>query len=224
MLRTTPPIAAALSTLLLLATLALAQPATAPAGVLVVRGETVYTMVGEPIKDGVVLVRGEKIERVGRAADVQVPADAKVLRAKVVTPGLIDAHTVLGLQGFRNEPRDQDQLEKSAPIQPELRAADAFNGREKLLEYVRGFGVTTIHTGPQPGALVPGQTMIVKTRGPTVDDGLITPSAMLTITLGEGAMPEEKGKAPGTRAKEIAMLRGEFIKAQEYDRKRTRAL
>ena len=93
-------------------------------------------------RDGVVLVRGEKIERVGRAADVQVPADAKVLRAKVVTPGLIDAHTVVGLQGFRNEPREQDQLEKSAPVQPELRAADAFNGREKLLEYVRGFGVT----------------------------------------------------------------------------------
>src|SRR5881394_348379 len=164
MLRTHPPIAAVLSTLLLIASTASAQPATAPAGVLVVRGETVYTMAGEPIKDGVVLVRGEKIERVGRAADVQVPADAKVLRAKVVTPGLIDAHTVIGLQGFRNEPREQDQLEKSAPVQPELRAADAFNGREKLLEWVRGFGVTTINTGQAPGELMPGQTMIIKTR------------------------------------------------------------
>src|SRR3954454_13668710 len=111
MLRTFPPIAAVLSALLVVTASAVAQPATAPTGVLVVRGETVYTMASEPIKDGVVLVRGEKIERVGRAADVQVPADAKVLRAKVVTPGLIDAHTVLGLQGFRNEPRDQDQLE-----------------------------------------------------------------------------------------------------------------
>src|SRR4051794_21316019 len=224
MLRISPAIATALSALLSLSTTtASAQPTTAPTGVLVVRGETVYTMAGEPIKDGVVLVRGEKIERVGRAADGQVPADAKVLRAKVVTPGLIDAHTVLGLQGFRNEPRDQDQLEKSAPVQPELRAADAFNGREKLLEYVRGFGVTTIHTGPQPGTLVPGQTMIIKTRGPTVDDGLLSASAMLSVTLGHESMPEEKGKAPGTRAKQIAMLRAELIKAQEYDRKRTRA-
>jgi imidazolonepropionase-like amidohydrolase len=223
MFRTSPPLAAAIAALLVISTTSRAQPTTAPAGFLVVRGETVYTMAGEPIKDGIVIVRGEKIERVGGAADIQAPAGAQVLRAKVVTPGLIDAHTVIGLQGFRNEAREQDQLEKSAPVQPELRAADAFNGRERLLEYVRGFGVTTIHTGPQPGALVPGQTMIIKTRGPTVDDGLLSASAMLSITLGQEAIPEEKGKAPGTRAKQIAMLRAELIKAQEYDRKRTRA-
>jgi imidazolonepropionase-like amidohydrolase len=223
MFRTSPPLAAAIAALLVISTTSRAQPTTAPAGFLVVRGETVYTMAGEPIRDGIVVVRGEKIERVGRAADIQAPAGAQVLRAKVVTPGLIDAHNVIGLQGFRNEAREQDQLEKSAPVQPELRAADAFNGRERLLEYVRGFGVTTIHTGPQPGALVPGQTMIIKTRGPTVDDGLLSASAMLSITLGQEAIPEEKGKAPGTRAKQIAMLRAELIKAQEYDRKRSRA-
>ena len=43
-------------------------------------------------------------------------------------------------------------LEKSAPIQPELRAIDAYNGRDRLVDYVRGFGVTTIHTGHGPGA------------------------------------------------------------------------
>jgi imidazolonepropionase-like amidohydrolase len=106
------------------------------------------------IKDGVALVRDGKIEAVGRAADVRIPDGVKTVSAKVVTPGLIDAHTVVGLQGYRNEPREQDQLEKSAPIQPELRAIDAFNGQEKLVEYVRGFGITTIHTGPEPGALV----------------------------------------------------------------------
>src|SRR5947208_1363891 len=119
-----------------------AQPATQPApppapAPLAVRGETVYTMSGEPIKDGVVLMRDGKIGRVGRAADVQIPQGTKTLTAKVVTPGLIDAHTCLGLQGFLNEPRDQDQLEKSSPVQPELRATDSFNGRERLLEYVR---------------------------------------------------------------------------------------
>src|SRR5262245_41708785 len=144
---------------------------------LAVVGETVYTMAGDPIRNGVVLLRDGKIERVG--ADLQIPQGVRVLRAKVVTPGLIDAHTIVGLQGYRNEPREQDQLEKSAPIQPELRAYDAFNGREKLVEYVRTFGITTIHTGFEPGELVPGQTMIIKTRGPTVDDGLLSQTAML---------------------------------------------
>lgn len=189
---------------------------------LAVVGETVYTMSGgEPIKNGTVLMRDGKIAAIG--ADVQIPAGVQTLRAKVVTPGLIDAHTVVGLQGYRNEPREQDQLEKSAPIQPELRAMDAFNGREKLVEWVRSFGVTTIHTGPEPGELMPGQTMIIKTRGPTVDDGLIKPSAMVAVTLGFGGISEEKGKAPGTRPKEIAMLRAELIKAREYERKRRAA-
>jgi imidazolonepropionase-like amidohydrolase len=193
--------------------------ATQPS-VLVVRGETIYTMSGEPVKDGVVIIRDGKIDRVGPANAVQVPQGAQVLTAKVVTPGLIDAHTIVGLQGYLNEPREQDMLERSAPMQPELRAIDSFNGQEKLLEWVRGFGVTTIHTGPAPGALMPGQTMIIKTRGPTVDDGLLDDSAMVCVTLGEAGMSEERGKSPGTRAKEIAMLRGELIKAQEYQRKR----
>src|SRR5207249_1916823 len=139
------------------------SPSTQP---LAVRGDTIYTMAGAPIRDGVILLRDGKIEKVGSATEIQIPDGIKTLSAKVVTPGLIDAHTIVGLQGYLNEPREQDQLEKSAPIQPELRAADAFNGREKLLEWVRGFGVTTIHTGPAPGELMPGQTMIIKTRGP----------------------------------------------------------
>lgn len=184
-------------------------------------GETVYTMAGTPVRNGVVIIRDGRIERVG--AELPVPAEARILRAKVITPGLIDARTIVGLQGYRNEPREQDQLEKSAPIQPELRAVDAFNAREKLVEYIRGFGITTIHTGPAPGALVPGQTMIIKTRGPTVDDGLLSPSAMLCVTLGQGGLSGDHAKAPGTRPKELAMLRAELVKAQEYDRKLTSA-
>jgi imidazolonepropionase-like amidohydrolase len=190
---------------------------------LAVRAETLHTMTGPPIRNAVVLLRDGKIEAVGTETDVRIPDGIKTVRAAVVTPGLIDSHTIIGLQGYLNEPREQDQLEKSAPIQPELRAMDAFNGREKLLEWVRGFGVTTIHTGPEPGELVPGQTMVIKTRGPNVDDGLLKPTAMLSVTLGEAAIAEERGKAPGTRAKELAMLRAELVKAQEYDRKRAAA-
>lgn len=193
-------------------------PSTQPIAVI---GETVHTMSGAPIKSGVILIRDGKIERVG--ADLPVPEGYRALRAKVVTPGLIDARTIVGLQGYLNEPREQDMLEKSSAMQPELRAVDAFNGRERLLEWIRGFGVTTIHTGPAPGALVPGQTMIIKTRGPTVDDGLLKPAAMLCVTLGEEGLSDDRSKAPGTRSKGIAMLRGELIKAQDYQKKRERA-
>jgi imidazolonepropionase-like amidohydrolase len=196
------------------------RPTTQPVAIV---GETIYTMSGAtPVKQGVVLLRDGKIERVG-GNDVAIPDGYRILRAKVVTPGLIDAHTIVGLQGYENEPRENDMLEKSSAVQPDLRALDAFNGREKLVEWVRGFGVTTIHTGPAPGALVPGQTMITKTRGPEVDDGLIKPTAMLCITLGEGGLMDDKTKSPGTRPKEVALIRGDLVKAQDYQRKRERA-
>lgn len=183
-----------------------------------VRGETVHTMSGQPIKDGVVLIRNGKIEQVGPASQVKIPSDFKVVSAKVVTPGLIDARTVVGLAGYLNQPHDQDQLERSAAVQPELRAIDAYNAQEKLVEYLRSFGVTTIHTGHAPGSLISGQTMIAKTRGNTVEDAVITPTAMIATTLGTGALGQA-GRPPGTKSKAIAMLRAELIKASEYNTK-----
>ncbi|HZI19833.1 MAG TPA: amidohydrolase family protein [Pyrinomonadaceae bacterium] len=197
---------------------ALTAGATTASAQLAVRGETVYTMAGAPIKDGVVLVRGGKIERVGPASSVQVPAGYRTVSARVVTPGLIDAHSVVGLSGHLNQPHDQMQLERSAPIQPELRAVDAYDARERLVGWLRSFGVTTVHTGHGPGSLVSGQTMIVKTAGESVDEAVVVPSAMIAATLGEGARVEG-GRAPGTVSKMFAMLRAELVRAQEYERK-----
>ena len=187
-------------------------------GQIAVKGETVWTMAGEPISNGVVLVNNGKIEAVGPQSSVQIPADYKVISAKVVTPGLIDAHTVIGLNGYLNQPHDQMALESSGPLQPELRAIDAYNSDEKLIEWVRQFGVTTIHTGHQPSALVSGQTMIAKTTGKDVDEATLVPTAMIAVTLGEDSLAAQ-GKSPGTRAKEMSMLRAELIKAQENSKK-----
>jgi imidazolonepropionase-like amidohydrolase len=181
---------------------------------LAIQGEKVYTMAGAAIENGVVLIRNGKIERVGPAAQVQIPTGYRTLSAKVVTPGLIDAHTVIGLSGYLNQPQDQDQLEKTTAMQPELRAVDAYDPREKLIEWVRSFGVTTIHTGHGPGALISGQTMIIKTNAPTADAAMV-PAAMVAVSLGDLGKAET-GKSPGTRPKEIALLRSEFIKAKEY--------
>jgi len=199
--------------------------AAAPAGAQVaVRGETVYTMAGAPIRNGVVLVgRDGKIERVGPAASISTPKGYRVLNAKVVTPGLIDAHTVVGLAGALNAPFDQDQLEKSNPIQPDLRAVDAYNSRELLVGWLRHYGITTIHTGHGPGALVSGQTMIVKTRDVLAPRDVLVSTAMLALTLGPDVSKTFAPKSPGSRTKGVAMLREEFVKAQDYVRKRSAA-
>ena len=187
------------------------QPATAQ---IAVQADTVYTMAGSPIVDGVVLVRDGEIEQVGSASDVAIPSGYQTLTASVVTPGLIDAHSVVGLAGIYNIDADQDQLDTSDPIQPALRAIDAYNAREELVAWIRDLGVTTVHTGHGPGAPISGQTMIVKTNGTTVGEALVDSVSMVAMTLGPSA--EQRFQSPGTRAKTIAMLREHFVQAQAY--------
>jgi imidazolonepropionase-like amidohydrolase len=125
----------------------------------------------------------------------------------------------VGLSGLLNIPHDQDQLERSSPIQPELRAIDAFNARDELVAWLRGFGITTVHTGHGPGALVSGQTFVVKLHGRGADQDVVVPLAMVATTLGDGGRALQ-GKAPGTRAKSVAMLREQLQKAREYVQKK----
>ena len=204
--------------MLLAAILGVAATTVATAQV-AVRAGIVYTMTGDSIRNGVVVVRNGKIAEVGAAASVRIPSGYRVLEAAVVTPGLIDAHTVVGMAGYLNFAQDQDQLDSSEPIQPELRAVDGFNSRERLVDWVRELGVTTIHTGHGPGAVISGQTMVAKTWAKNADQAVIVPSAMVAATLGPGALESRPGKAPGTRGKAIAMLRVKLEESRGYLRK-----
>lgn len=177
-------------------------------------GDTIYTMAGEKIVNGIILIKDGKIEKIGLQNEITVPADYKKIAGKIVTPGLIDAHSVVGLSGIYNYEHDQDQLEKSDAIQPELRAFDAYNMREKLVGFVRNLGITTLHTGHGPGALASGQTMMVKTFGETLKDVIVDSVTTVSFTLGSDV--SSNYKKPGTRSKGVAMLREEFIKAKDY--------
>jgi imidazolonepropionase-like amidohydrolase len=196
---------------------AVAAPVPASAQV-AVRAGLVYTVAGPPIQDGVVVIRDGKIAAVGSGDRTRIPDGMPVIEARVVTPGLVDAHSVVGMSGILNVDHDQDQLDRGDAIQPELRAVDAFNVREPLVDWLRGLGVTTVHTGHGPGTIVSGQTLIAKTWGRTAEEAILRPEAMVAATLGGQALDARPGKSPGTRAKAIAMLRGKLIEAQRYAR------
>ena len=197
-----------------------------PAGAQVaVKADLLYHMTGDlkPLREGIVLCgRDGKIEKVGPAETLPIPDGYRILQAPVATPGFIDAHATVGLSGILNSDKhDQEQLERSAPVQPELRAVDAYNGRDPLVKWVRELGVTTVHTGHAPGALVAGQTMILKTSVPVITDlenHTLRPFAMVAATLGSQSFAGSG--APGTRAKALAMLRRNLMQAERYAQKR----
>ncbi len=182
-----------------------------------ITGQLIYTMSGDSIENGVVLVNDGKITAVGPVESVLIPEGYEVVEGNVVTPGFIDTRTVAGLAGIYNVPHDQDQLERSNPFQPELRAMDAYNAREDLVVWLRNLGITTLHTGHGPGAIASGQTMVVKTWGQTVDEALVDSVTAVAFTLGPSV--SSNFNSPGTRSRMMAMLRSEFIKAQEYQKR-----
>lgn len=189
---------------------------------LAIKGGRVHLGTGASIENGIVIIRDGKIAAVGKAADVPVPDGVRVLEAAVVTPGLVDVRGTLGVSGLYNTKHDSDQIENSAPMQPELRAIDAYNPQDRLVPYARSYGITTANTGNAPGQLISGQTLAVKTVGNTVDAALVRSPTLIVANLGPAAL-ESGGKSPGTRGKQVAMLREELIKAREYRDRRAKA-
>ena len=88
-------LAAALAALFALTACTAAPPAIDGAGTITIAGATLIDGTGAPpIKDAVVIIRGDRIERAGARADVPMPEGGEVIDAtgKFLIPGLIDLH------------------------------------------------------------------------------------------------------------------------------------
>lgn len=178
----------------------------------------IYTMAGEIIEGGSVLIADGKIREVG--ADIQIPGGVEIIDAggKIVFPGIIDAHTHLGIgeDGLGWEGRDYNEM--SDPVTPHLRAIDAINPREPGLKNARLNGVTTVATGPGSANVLGGESVAIKTCGRTVDEMIIKNPIGIKAALGENpkAVYGEKNRSPQTRMAVAALLREYLIKAQDY--------
>jgi imidazolonepropionase-like amidohydrolase len=69
-------------------------PSPAPPPIALIGGTIIDGAGGAPVADGVILLRGDRIEAVGPRASVRIPANAQRIdvAGKWLTPGLIDAH------------------------------------------------------------------------------------------------------------------------------------
>jgi imidazolonepropionase-like amidohydrolase len=179
----------------------------------------IHTVSHGTILDGVILIEDGKIAAVGPRDKVELPKDIPILTTAVVTPGLIDCHTSVGISGGANVTADQDQDEKSDPNQADLRVLDAFNPDEGLLEFIRREGVTTIHAVPGRTNVIAGQTGIFRTAGRTAEGMTIRFPAGLLVNLGESPKGVYPNKLPTTRMGTAALLRTAFAQARNHARK-----
>lgn len=191
---------------------------------LVVLAGRVHTAAPGTIEDGAILVENGLLKYVGPRKGWQLPAGVPVLSAAEVTPGLIDAHTVVGLSGAYNVPADQDQDELSDPNQADLRVLDGFNPREPLLEYLCRQGVTVVHAMPGRSNVLAGQTGIFRTHGRTAEGMALRFPAGVLVNLGEVPKQAYPGnKQPMTRMGVANLVRTTFQQAQNLVKKRAAA-
>jgi imidazolonepropionase-like amidohydrolase len=184
---------------------------------LAIYGATVLPISGPALTDGVVVVQDGKITSVGPAAAAQIPPGARELRGAVVMPGAIDGLSVAGLTGPLNRPSDQDHKAVGLSVAPELRAIDAYSAWDDLVTWLREHGVTTLHTGPSPGAPVGGRTLITTTAAGPLSEIAVVEDAMVVVTLGEGGKEWEGAQ---TRMGSAALVRQAFAEAADYRERR----
>jgi imidazolonepropionase-like amidohydrolase len=207
---TTAPLAA-----LLLLTSAFAQ--TAPVAI---TGARLIAIDGPEISEGVLVISNGKILAAGPAASTPIPAGAQRIDAtgKVILPGLVDSHSHIG---------GPEGADASAPIQPDARVLDSVNVRSSSLKKARAGGITTANVMPGSGHLLSGQTLYLKLRdGAAIDDLLIRlPDGSIAggLKMANGTNSRRAPPFPGTRAKSAALVREQFVKAQEYRDKIARA-
>ncbi len=181
-------------------------------------GGDILSVTRGTIKNGIILIENGKIKSIGE--DLPIPKDVKVIdgKGKIVMPGLIDAHTHLGLfeQGIGFEGADGNEATDS--LTPHVRVIDGFNHEDKAIRQALMGGVTTIAAMPGSANVVGGQAAAVKTYGKSVDDMIIREPVGLKVAFGENPkrVYSSKNKMPSTRMGTAALLRETMINAQNY--------
>ncbi|HPL14300.1 MAG TPA: amidohydrolase family protein [Candidatus Aminicenantes bacterium] len=184
---------------------------------LAVRGGTIITVTGGVIENGVLLIRGGRIEAVGR--DVAVPPGAEVIDAAgaVVTPGLIDAFTHLGME--RPEAGGGDFDESARAVLPQLSVIDAIDWENEDLPAACSEGVTSALSAPGEGALLSGRSALIRLPGAASGGGeTMRFPAAVHANLGEAAKLRfgSRNRYPSTRMGAMALLRQTFLEARQY--------
>ena len=172
------------------------------------------------ILDGAVLVRDGKIVSAGPRQDLKIPEGTAVVAAAAVSPGLIDAHSVVPLTGELNIMADQEQNETSDPNQADVRVQDAFNPNEPLLRFLLEKGVTVVHACPGRANVIAGQTGVFRTHGRTAEAMTVRFPQAVLFNLGEDPKTTYKGQRPVTRMGTAALIRTALTDSATFARKR----
>jgi imidazolonepropionase-like amidohydrolase len=177
-------------------------------------GARIIPVSGAEIDQGVLVVRDGRIVAIGEAGRVRIPGDAEVVEldaSLVIMPGIVDTHSHIG---------EIAGADRSGPIQPGVRVVDSLNVHRSGFKRALAGGITTVNIMPGSGHLISGQTIYIKPREANTIDAMLIfnddGSVAGGLKMANGTNSMRDAPFPGTRARSAALVRQQFIRAQEY--------
>ncbi|WP_152656028.1 amidohydrolase [Oceanobacillus sp. CFH 90083] len=187
----------------------------------VISNATIWNGKEEILENSHLFVRDGKIEKITKELDASQHYRVIDGEDYIITPGLIDVHTHLGVSEEGVGQEGADFNETSDPVTPEVRAIDGINPREEGLKTARKSGITTVQVMPGSANVIGGEMSVLKTAGHIVDEMVIRQTSGMKAATGENPkrFHGSKGKMPVTRMGVAALLRQKLLEAKAYTEK-----
>lgn len=181
----------------------LSHPLSAQEAVAIVNGE-VHTVTGPVLPGATVVIRDGRIEAVG--TDVEPPAGARIIDAsgKVVTPGLMESMTQMGVVELGAESGPRDVTSGDRRISASFRVGDGLNPYATAIPPTRVAGITRVIVAPAPGPSVwAGQGALVELGSLRAPEMIVKDPVAMYVVLGEAG----SSRAGGARGAALHQVR-----------------
>lgn len=191
-----------------------------PSGLVALINATVLTGTGEEIREGIVLLAEGRIMAVGR--DIEIPAGAEIIdaRGRWITPGIIDAHSHLGVMPGPQTPAHMDVNENVDPNTAQVWAEHSVWPQDPAFDRARAGGVTSLLVLPGSSNLFGGRSVVLRNTAAATTQAMKFPDAPYGLKMACGENPKlrygSRGRSPATRMGNVAGYRRAWIDAQDY--------
>jgi imidazolonepropionase-like amidohydrolase len=195
-----------------------------------IKNVTIFTAAGPRIVNGAVLLRDGKIAVVAKSADApEITQAVSQLNpvvidgtGKVVTPGIIDVHSHMGVYPAPGVDANSDGNEMTNPATPNVWAEHSVWPQDPQFPRALAGGVTTAQILPGSANLFGGRSVVLKMVPARTVQGMKFPGAKYGLKMACGENPKRvygNRGGPSTRMGNVAGYRAQWIKAEDYRRK-----
>jgi imidazolonepropionase-like amidohydrolase len=195
-----------------------------PSSPTVISNVTILTGTGEKIEDGAIFLRDGVIEAIGKSGEIKVPKGDIVSidgTGKVVTPGIIDNHSHLGVYPSPGFSSTSDGNEATSPNTAQVWAEHSVWPQDPGFTRALAGGVTSLQILPGSANLFGGRAVTLKNVPARTVQDMKFPDAPYGMKMACGENPKRvyANSGPATRMGNFAGYRKAWIEAAEYKKK-----